>query len=150
MCCKTALVRANRYQELAELAVRWTRAQSGQAAAAPSAAAGPRAPLLDQMAQELYRVVLFAVFYLQVCLLGVVPYVGETSGWISVDPRVSYKEYLVCIGITMGTRNTLVILILAQGLHALIVILILSVLDGNTIWPLGKGGAAVKNIKTLC
>ncbi|CAL8463691.1 g3225 [Coccomyxa elongata] len=73
------------YQELAELAVRWTRAQSGQAAAVPSAAAGPRAPLLDQMAQELYRVVLFAVFYLQVCLLGMVPYLGPALYGVMVS-----------------------------------------------------------------
>lgn len=49
--------------------------QGGQAAAAQGSAR-PRPPLLDQMAQELYRVVLFAVFYLQVCLLGLVPYIG--------------------------------------------------------------------------
>lgn len=73
----------HRYQELAELAVRWMRVQGGQAAAA-QAAAQPRTPLLDQMAQELYRVVLFAVFYLQVCLLGLVPYFGATC-------RLGYK-----------------------------------------------------------
>ncbi len=72
----------DRYQELAELAVRWMRGSGGQAAAAPAAsqaASRQRAPLLDQMAQELYRVVLFAVFYLQVCLLGLVPYVGAAA-----------------------------------------------------------------------
>ncbi|KAK9917318.1 hypothetical protein WJX75_003111 [Coccomyxa subellipsoidea] len=72
------------YQELAELAVRWMRVQGGQAAAA-QAAAKPRTPLLDQMAQELYRVVLFAVFYLQVCLLGLVPYVGPALYGVMVS-----------------------------------------------------------------
>lgn len=53
------------------------RAQAGQPGAAASAKSAQ--PILEQMAQELYRVVLFAVFYLQVCLLGMVPYIGELS-----------------------------------------------------------------------
>ena len=101
----TALVFGHRYQELAELAVRWTRAQSGQAAAAPSPTAGKRAPLLDQMAQELYRVVLFAVFYLQVCLLGLVPYVGVNRGPFSVNPHVSFNQFSVCLGIAMEAHS---------------------------------------------
>jgi hypothetical protein len=55
------------------------RAQAGQPGAAAVEAQPPARPVLEQMAQELYRVVLFAVFYAQVCLLGLVPYVGEKS-----------------------------------------------------------------------
>lgn len=72
-----------RYQELAELAMRWlqshadvagSQAQDLKRQAPKEAARSP--PLLDQMAHEVYRVVLFAVFYLQVSLLGYVPHVG--------------------------------------------------------------------------
>jgi hypothetical protein len=65
----------HRYQEIAELAVRWMRAQAGQPVAA-RVAARPGGPLLDQMAQELYRVVLFGVFYAQVSALAYIPYIG--------------------------------------------------------------------------
>jgi hypothetical protein len=72
-----------RYQELAELAMRWLQSHadvSGSQARdlkrqAPQKAARS-SPLLEQMAHEVYRVVLFGVFYLQVSLLGYVPYVG--------------------------------------------------------------------------
>ena len=72
-----------RYQELAELAMRWlqshadvagSQAQDLKRQAPKEAARSP--PLLEQMAHEVYRVVLFGVFYLQVSLLGYVPYVG--------------------------------------------------------------------------
>lgn len=72
-----------RYQELAELAMRWLQSHadvSGSQARdlkrqAPQKAARS-SPLLEQMAHEVYRVVLFGVFYLQVSLLGYLPYVG--------------------------------------------------------------------------
>ena len=79
MCLTTTC----RYQELAELAMRWlqshadvagSQAQDLKRQAPKEAAKSP--PLLDQMAHEVYRVVLFAVFYLQVSLLGYVPHVG--------------------------------------------------------------------------
>ena len=38
---------------------------------------GRGSPVMEQMAHEVYRVVLFGVFYLQVSLLGYVPYIGE-------------------------------------------------------------------------
>ena len=66
----------SRYQEIAELAVRWMRAQAGQPVAA-RVAARPGGPLLDQMAQEVYRVVLFGVFYAQVSALAYIPYIGS-------------------------------------------------------------------------
>ena len=38
---------------------------------------GRGSPVMEQMAHEVYRVVLFGVFYLQVSLLGYLPYIGE-------------------------------------------------------------------------
>ena len=70
-----------RYQELAELAMRWLQSHAaaagdpaGERAGARDAAGG--SPLMVQMAHKVYRVVLFGVFYLQVSLLGYLPYVG--------------------------------------------------------------------------
>ena len=72
-----------RYQELAELAMRWLQLHadvSGLQARDLKRQAPQKAvrssPLLEQMAHEVYRVVLFGVFYLQVSLLGYVPYAG--------------------------------------------------------------------------
>ena len=72
-----------RYQELAELAMRWLQSNadvSGSQARDLKRQASQKAtrspPLQEQMAHEVYRVVLFGVFYLQVSLLGYVPYVG--------------------------------------------------------------------------
>lgn len=71
-----------RYQELAELAMRWLQSHAaaagdaaGERAGAKEAAGG--SPLMVQMAHEVYRVVLFGVFYLQVSLLGYLPYIGK-------------------------------------------------------------------------
>ncbi|CAK0785578.1 hypothetical protein CVIRNUC_008788 [Coccomyxa viridis] len=70
------------YQELAELAMRWLQSHAaaagdaaGERAGAKEAAGG--SPLMVQMAHEVYRVVLFGVFYLQVSLLGYLPYIGK-------------------------------------------------------------------------
>lgn len=38
---------------------------------------GRGTPVMEQMAHEVYRVVLFGVFYLQVSLLAYVPFIGE-------------------------------------------------------------------------
>jgi len=38
---------------------------------------GRGTPVMERMAHEVYRVVLFGVFYLQVSLLAYVPFIGE-------------------------------------------------------------------------
>lgn len=55
-------------------------------------------PVLELMAHEVYRVVLFGVFYLQVSLLGYVPYIGESfaTTWLSLEePPPAYS--LACL-----------------------------------------------------
>ncbi len=89
---------ACRYQEIAELAVRWMGAQAGQPAAkkakAKAAAAQPPAPLLDAMAQELYRVVLFGVFYAQVSLLAFLPYIGAAFSTSPMQILLAFLPYV--------------------------------------------------------
>ncbi|CAL5224378.1 g7054 [Coccomyxa viridis] len=67
------------YQELAELAMKWLQAHERPREQDPSMAkeAARGSPVMEQMAHEVYRVVLFGVFYLQVSLLGYVPYIGK-------------------------------------------------------------------------
>ena len=86
-CCLNAVAGGEgwfpfRYQELAELAMRWLQSHAAAAGDAAGERPGAReaaggSPLLVQMAHEVYRVVLFGVFYLQVSLLGYLPYIGE-------------------------------------------------------------------------
>lgn len=70
-----------RYQELAELAMRWLqsheRLRNHSQEKSVSKDVGRGTPVMEQMAHEVYRVVLFGVFYLQVSLLAYVPYIGE-------------------------------------------------------------------------
>lgn len=61
--------------------MRWLQSHAAAAGDAAGERAGAReaaggSPLLVQMAHEVYRVVLFGVFYLQVSLLGYLPYIG--------------------------------------------------------------------------
>ena len=59
--------------------MRWLQSQErprDQDKSVPKEPSGS-SPVLEQMAHEVYRVVLFGVFYLQVSLLSYVPYIGE-------------------------------------------------------------------------
>ena len=67
-----------RYQELAELAMKWLQSQERPRDVSVTKETGRGSPVMEQMAHEVYRVVLFGVFYLQVSLLGCVPYIGES------------------------------------------------------------------------
>jgi hypothetical protein len=54
------------------------------AAAAPSAAVGGMMQVLEGTAQEVFRVLLFLVFTLEVFLISLLPFVGETAAANSV------------------------------------------------------------------
>ena len=77
---------ANRYQDIAVRAVRVVQARKAPGGSATarldrtsahshSSAAPP--PLLEAVAEEIYRAVLFTVFFLQVSAISFVPYIGE-------------------------------------------------------------------------
>lgn len=59
--------------------MKWLQAHERPREQDPSMAkeAARGSPVMEQMAHEVYRVVLFGVFYLQVSLLGYVPYIGK-------------------------------------------------------------------------
>ncbi len=92
-----------RYQELAELAMRWLqlhadmlRSQAQDVKRQAPIEAARSSPLLEQMAHEVYRVVLFGVFYLQVSLLGYVPFVGAVCPYACVcSCNALFAGYLV-------------------------------------------------------
>ena len=81
-----------RYQEIAELAVQWQRGQApphhGKGAPAAGTGGGGSKKrdagdsdggMLHAAAQEVFRVALFAVFFLQVSAVAFVPLVGAQS-----------------------------------------------------------------------
>ena len=91
-----------RYQELAELAMRWLQLHAAAAGDAAGERAGARdaaggSPLMVQMAHEVYRVVLFGVFYLQVSLLGYLPYIGgQLSARLLPEPLILPSGVVLC------------------------------------------------------
>lgn len=75
--------------------MRWLRSHADAAGdqirerPAPKEGASRSPSLLDQMAHEVYRVVLFGVFYLQVSLLGYVPYIGAPPSASPASPATA-------------------------------------------------------------
>ena len=94
------MLRAARYQEIAQLAVQWQRGQAqpplGKGAGAAGAGGGGSGKkdagdgdgsMLHAAAQEVFRVALFAVFFLQVSAVAFVPIVGAQPAAVPAAHR---------------------------------------------------------------
>ena len=71
-----------RYNEIAERAFAVVQVRAGGAAPAGPWQQSAGTTSLQSVSQELYRAVLFSVFFLQIVAVGYVPYAGKT-----LDPR---------------------------------------------------------------
>ena len=84
-----------RYQEIAELAVRVTKERAAKAGGgAPQRQKPQQQDLMVQVAQELYRVVLFAVFFLQIWVISQLPRIGVQCFLHLRQTRRSQKIHL--------------------------------------------------------